>query len=475
MDYRKQVKSDPFGYRALLAIAIPLAATVGCFAITLFTDRTLLMWYGPVSSAASVSAGNLYWALVCIPVTAMGFVTPLVSLTLGKRRGRGAAASRVWSLIWQCVWLTVACSPLFVLLGLFSQSIFEIFGHPMELATEEATYFKTLLLIAPASMLEAGLTAFFIGRRVTKPILRANIASSILNVIFDVWFIFGAFGIPAMGVFGAALATAVSMWIKVFLFLYLLLRLKSFSRHLEIAWRPNFAMMREIIVPGSTLGIQQLIRSSLFSFILIAIGASSVVGLAATSAALSLYQLLSIPAIGLATAVTVLTSQAFAAGGIAAARQVVQKGLVVGGIMAGCLAFALLVAPTFLLQLSLGGLSVPERNEIQPLAITLLAYAAIYGIADVASLLMGASIKGLGKTAMILVATAISGTGTILIAWWFVPLQGAVVTYWWTALVVWSGFQASIVAVALTRLLYAPMLQTSIGRLALRNIALGNE
>ncbi|MCC9658414.1 MATE family efflux transporter [Rhodopirellula halodulae] len=448
-------KNDAFGYRAMVSVAIPLAATVGCFSLTLFTDRTLLMWYGPTSSAASMAAGNLYWAIACIPVTAMGFITPLAAMALGKKRNRGAVAQRVWSLLWQCVWFTLACVPAFALIGWASPLLFQGFGHAAELADQEAKYFRTLLLVAPASMLEAGLTAFFVGRRVTRPILRTNLASSALNVALDVWFIFGGLGLPAMGVFGAALATTVSMWFKVAVFLTMLLRLKSFARHRSSAWKPRRQLMREIVGPGAAIGLQQLIRSGLFSFVLLVIGAASVTGLAATSAALTLYQLLSIPAIGLGTAITVVTGQALASNGIGLASETIRRGMTLGVAVALALAMILVLFPDALLQIPLGGVDAAERADIQPLAVQLMRYAAVYGLVDVASLLLAASMKGIGKSFSILIATAVPGIAVVGLGWLLVPGgsfssatvdDATVVTYWWSALVIWSAAQSAILA-----------------------------
>ncbi|ELP31512.1 MATE efflux family protein [Rhodopirellula baltica SWK14] len=452
----RRIERDAYGYRAMVAVAIPLAATVGCFSITLFTDRTLLMWYGPTSSAASMAAGNLYWAIACIPVTAMGFITPLAAMAMGKKRGRGAVALRVWSLLWQCLWFTLACVPAFALIGWMSPNLFEAFGHDIELAKQEARYFQTLLLVAPASMLEAGLTAFFVGRRVTRPILQTNIASSVLNVGLDYWFIFGGLGLPAMGVFGAALATTIAMWFKVAVFAVMLMRLNSFGRHFRAAWRPSRHVMTEIIVPGSAIGLQQLIRSGLFSFVLLVIGAASVTGLAATSAALTMYQLLSIPAIGLGTAVTVLTGQALAAKGIGLASDTIRRGMGLGVAVALTLAIALAAFPETLLQIPLGGISDEERAEIQPLAIRLMRFAAVYALVDVASLLLAASAKGIGKSFVILVATAVPGMLVVAGGWLLAPdgwlragsLVGEdqIVIHWWSALVLWSTAQAFVLA-----------------------------
>lgn len=425
----------------MLSVALPLTATVGCFAITLFTDRTLLMWYQPISSAASVAAGNLYWATVCIPVTAMGFLTPLVAIAMGPRRNRGAASRRVWSLLWQVVWMTLLCVPIFALIGALSGYLFIAFGHTPQLASEESKYFRTLLFVAPASMLEAGLTAFFIGRRITKPILSANIASAGLNVGLDYWLIFGGLGLPAMGVIGAATATAIAMWLKVVVFAGLLLRLRSFARHRVAAWRPSWKLMLQILLPGSALGLQQLIRSSLFSLILIAIGAASVTGLAATSAALSLYQLLSIPAIGLSTAVTVLTGQGYAQNGLGLAGKIIRRSVWLGVLFAFLLAVILMAIPNQLLSLSLFRVSATQREIIEPLATRLLQFAAIYGIVDICSLILAASAKSMGRTPHILVATAIPGTLCTVVGWFVAPSGESATTFWWGILIVWAMLQ----------------------------------
>ena len=447
-----------FGYRALLNVALPLSATVGCFAITLFTDRTLLMWYGAVSSAASVSAGNLYWATVCIPVTTMGFVTPLVAMAVGSRHGGydgarkvesyRAANLRIWSLVWQSVWITLLFTPLLVLIAWFCPAMFTAFGHETDLATQETWYFRTLLLVAPASMLEAGLTAFFVGQRLTRPILRINILVASLNVLLDVWLIFGGMGVPALGVIGAALATALAMWIKVAIFAFILYRTRSFSRYRTAAWLPNRRLIAEIVLPGSTLGVQQLVRSLLFSFVLMTIGAASVSGLAATSAAISLYQLIAIPAIGLATAVTVISGQAFAAGGLDLAGHAVRKSLIIGGLVALLTASLLVLFPSELLELSIGGLKPDERSTVEPLAIKLMGFAALYCLADVAGLILGAAAKGIGKVASILVATVVPGVACVAYGVAFQPADAEATIFWWNVLISWASLQAIFIAVS---------------------------
>ncbi|MCC9600455.1 MATE family efflux transporter [Stieleria sp. JC731] len=443
---------DPFGYRSLFTIAIPLVASVACFSITLFTDRVLLMWYGPTSSAASISAGNVYWTVACIPVTAMGFVTPLVAAAMGRRdSSKNSVPDEVWRLIWQTTWITLGCIPIFATLGWFSPQLFSAFDHPQHLVRAESTYFRTLLLVAPASMLEAGLTAFFVGRRITKPILRTNVATAILNVVLDYWLIFGAFGIPSLGVLGAALATAIAMWFKAAVFFALIVRSNESRTQTSTVRRFELPLAIRILGPGSVLGIQQLMRSSMFSYILLMIGTASVKGLAATSAALSIYQLLSIPAIGMATAVTVLVGQAHASDAGATTRKTIHRSIVAGGLIAAIVFLSLLLIPGILVEIPLHGVSSEERNSVRPIAIVLMYFAAAYGVFDMTSLCLGAILKGLGTTTPILVSTIATGPIAIALGWLHWPPIASAVNRWWCALVVWAGLQAFLLSAFLYR------------------------
>ncbi|WP_149494866.1 MATE family efflux transporter [Roseiconus lacunae] len=462
----KQVQprpADPYGYRALLSIALPLIATVGCFSVTLFTDRVLLMWYGPTSSAASISAGNVYWAIACIPVTAMGFTTPLVAAAMGRglktsdsesqphQRNVDKIPGLVWKLIWQSIWITFATLPLFALIGWLSPTLFLAFDHDPNLAAEEATYFRTLLLVAPASMLEAGLTAFFVGRRKTGPIFRTNVASAVLNIFLDVWLIFGGAGVPALGVLGAALATAIAMWFKAAIFAVLIVRSSPSIRSLVEHYRPNRLVIGRILGPGSVLGIQQLIRSSMFSYLMLMIGTASVTGLAATSAAVSLYQLLSIPAVGLATAVTVMIGQSHTSATIHLVRAVVRRSLVFSAGVSLLVVAPLVSFPHWIVEIPLYGVSKDEADAVRPIAIFLLRFAAAYGVFDITALTLGAVLKGLGTTTPILISTLFASIAALTFGWFGGYASVSQVTHWWSALVIWAATQTICLAVFLVK------------------------
>ena len=458
---------DIYSTAALIRVALPLVVAVACFSFNLFADRTLLMWFDPGASAASMAAGNLYWTVACVPVTAMSFITPLIAAAAVRTRpdersqnggGTSAVVERdrrrraIASLVWQCVWVTAATTPLFALAAVAAEPFFLWSGHAAELAADEAIYFRILLLVAPASMLEAGLAAFLIGRRITRPIMKLNLATAVFNLLLDVVLIFGvaAIDVPAMGIRGAALATAAAAWIKVAMLATYLLMTPSFRRVAGRCWRPNLRRAGEIMLPGSTLGIQQLVRSAAYSFMLVQLGVVSVGALAASTAALSLYQFFAIPMIGLATAVTVLCGQATKQHGRPLAVRTMGRGFMLAGVYIGVLASAMVITPGVMVDFVLGADFVsgdPSSGSVRQMAVSMMRLAAVYALLDVTLLILSAGLKGMGRTLVLLLSTCIATALGLVIAtgigddvrsnWWF----------WWSLLVGWTTVQVAILAV----------------------------
>lgn len=289
---------------SMLRLTIPLVLSTGCFALTLFTDRLLLMYYQPVASAASTAAGTLYWTIACLPVIAIGYASTLVAQQYGRRQRH-----LIGPTIWQTVWATLAMLPLFAAVAVSAPHIFASFGHTAELAANEAIYFRILLAAAPAAMLEGGLTAFYTGRSRGKQIFWVNLGATLINIPADYLLIFGFGPLPPLGSAGASLATVGCQWLKIALFASSLYLVGRHGRYNLGRWRPDWTLMRVLVARGLPLGSQQLIRSAFMSLFFVLLGAISMQSLSASGIVMSLNQLILIPLIGLSTAATVMIAQ----------------------------------------------------------------------------------------------------------------------------------------------------------------------
>jgi putative MATE family efflux protein len=79
-------------------------------------------------------------------------------------------------------------------------------GEPLRLAV---SYLRMLFLGTPFFVISSACNGILSSHGNTKPFRNALVVSFFLNIVLDLWFVFGGFGLPAMGFRGIALATVL--------------------------------------------------------------------------------------------------------------------------------------------------------------------------------------------------------------------------------------------------------------------------
>ena len=157
------------------------------------------------------------------------------------------------------------------------------------------------------------------------------IGATLLNLALDPWFMYGGFGLPAMGIRGIALATLVAQGGGV-IFLALRARRTGLLWRSEGArWRPDPGVMREIAAQGiPASGNMMTVALGIFviTWFLKDFGQ---VAVAAYGVATRIEQIALMPVIGLNVATLTLTAQNAGAGRFDRVRQTVRTALIHGG------------------------------------------------------------------------------------------------------------------------------------------------
>jgi putative MATE family efflux protein len=152
----------------------------------------------------------------------------------------------------------------------------------------------------------------------------------ILNFAFDPLFIFGWGPIPAMGVMGAAVATAATQSLAAAIGLATLLR----GRYgIHLAWRdfiPDPAYIRRAFVLGFPGSIEQSARALGMTVLTFLITTFGTVTVAAYGIGSTVVQVVMIPAMGLSMAVSTLVGQNIGAGNVDRAERIARLGAVLG-------------------------------------------------------------------------------------------------------------------------------------------------
>lgn len=197
------------------------------------------------------------------PLAAMGFIFPVINLLNGIAFGIGAGASsviaraigskdtdRVKQLTTQSLLLALSLAVAFAIGGFFTiEPLFLALGAPAPLLPIIFDYmsiwFLGCFLVVIPMVGNSAIRAA--GNSLTPSVVMVSVA--IVNMILDPIFIFGLFGVPAMGVQGAAIATITAYSVSFFIAIYVLV-----FRLNMIAWQHCIAKVmdgwREILKIG---------------------------------------------------------------------------------------------------------------------------------------------------------------------------------------------------------------------------------
>lgn len=196
----------PTNSRRILSLAIPLILQQLCLQMQIWIDRAML---GHVNAAFFSAIGNttVPYQMVTSTITAIcGGTAILVAQGIGAGDHRQVRETAESSFLGSAL-LSAAAFAFFLF---FSKPLFRIMGLQSPILEYSTSYIRilsfSLLILGPV----ASATAILQGLGFTKIIMAAGLVGNALNILLDWLLIFGKFGLPAMGLEGAALATVLA-------------------------------------------------------------------------------------------------------------------------------------------------------------------------------------------------------------------------------------------------------------------------
>lgn len=194
---------DKIEKKQIFLIAIPLVMQQLFYQIVIYVDRAIL---GHINSEYFSAIGNAtapFYTVTAIIGAVCGATTIFISQTLGAKKNNDAKKYAEASFIGNSI------LPLlfFLLFFFFSRYIFKIMGVKSPILEYSESYMKIISLSLLFFGFETSAQSIMQGLGVTKIIMISGIIKNILNIIFDCIFIFGLFGLPKMGINGAAYGT----------------------------------------------------------------------------------------------------------------------------------------------------------------------------------------------------------------------------------------------------------------------------
>ncbi|MDX1267702.1 MAG: MATE family efflux transporter [Oceanisphaera sp.] len=425
---------EPGGYGEVLRVAWPLIVSTGSFTAMMFCDRMFLAWHSLVSIQAALPAGIMAFTLICGFMALAAYAGTFVAQHYGAGDKHGCARSTA-----QGIFIALLSWPLLLLLIFPGRWLLSLSGHSPNVLAAELPYFTILMLGGVTTPLSAAVSSFFTGRGRTRTTMAANVVGNICNVILDYGLIFGKWGLPAMGMAGAAWATVIAGFVSpVLLGIVLFSRTVDAEYHTRRSFRYDHRLFWRMIRFGLPSGVHLALDIASFSVFVLLTGRMGESALAASNIALSINLVAFLPLVGLGIAASILVGQYQGRGESHHAERSGWTALKIGLFYMATVGTTFVVLPDmyYALFAGRGGGNLPLESVL-PLGRVLLIIMTAWGFMDAGNMIIGSALKGAGDTRFVMyysvaMAWLMLVPGQIMLVFFFD--FGIVMAWVWTAL-----------------------------------------
>jgi multidrug resistance protein, MATE family len=392
--------------RALFALSVPIVLTnIGQVAIQT-TDVVMIGWLGPEALAASVLGVNLTFVLLLFAIGVVIATAPMMAQDLGRRRHAVREPRRT---VRQGLWVALALGlPSWLILWHIAAVLGLLRQDPALIAGAEAYVHAAMWGFVPALWFVV-LRNFIAALQRPRAAMVVTFLAIGFNALADYGLIFGAFGLPELGLQGAGIATAVTNALMFIGLLGYVLTDRQFRRYqiLGRCWRPDWARFREIFRLGLPIGMTLIMEVGLFAFSGFMMGWVGIAELAAHQIALQCASVTFMVPLGLSQAATVRVGLAAGAGDPAGVRRAGIAAIVMGTLFMTLMALLMWTFPATIAGLFIDA-GDPANALVLRTAVAFLGVAALFQIFDGGQVIGAGALRGLKDTRWPMVFAAIA-------------------------------------------------------------------
>ena len=397
------------GLRASVARIVPLAwpVLIGQLAVLAFaTIDTVLVARHSSADLAALAVGSA--AYVTIFIGFMGVVLavgPIVGQLFGANKLAAAGEQSH-----QAVWIALGLSVIGCLLLVFPTPFLALAQATPAMADKVRGYLLALACSLPASLLFTVYRGFNTAVSRPKAVMALQLGALALKLPLTALLVFGAGPLPALGVTGCGIATAIAVWLQLAVG-WQVLRRDRFYAPFALFGRglrpPHRASLLALLALGLPMGLSILIEVTGFTFMAFFIARLGATPVAGHQIAANLISLMFMFPLALANAGSTLVAQRIGAGDAADARRLAWHSLQFGSLLAIALGSAVFVLREPIVRLYTRDAAVVAAT------LPLLAWIVLFHLFDaqqtVASFVLRA--YRIATVPLVIYASAIWGVG----------------------------------------------------------------
>ncbi|MGE5538225.1 MAG: MATE family efflux transporter [Gemmatimonas sp.] len=393
--------------RATLALAIPLALSQLAQIAIQTTDVVMMGWVGPNALAAGGLATNVFIVQFVFGMGVATAVSPMVAQIVGRAE-RGGKVREIRRVVRQGLWVSTLLGVVFMAVCAQVRPILLALHQDPQLADLARDYMRGLVWAMVPGLWFCVLRGFVAALSRTRMVFAITMWGVAFNAVAVYALMFGRFGFPALGLFGAGIASSVVHGSMALLLLAHVLTDRQYRRYriLGRLWRPDWGCFREILRIGAPVGAMWVIEFGVFTAALLLMGFFGATAMAAHQIALQCCAITFMVPLGVAYAATVRVGLHAGAHDRAGVRRAGWTGVALGaGFMAATCLLFLLFGPSIVALFM--DRADPASRPVTALAAQLLIVAGLFQLFDGAQATAAGALRGLKDTRVPLVVATV--------------------------------------------------------------------
>ncbi len=392
--------------RQLLLLSWPIVLTNLGSVIIQTTDVVMIGWLGAEELAAVSLATNIRFVLFLFSIGVIAAISPMMAQALGKRRFNVREVRRtVRQGIWVALFLGLPGSLMIWHIDL----ILALLGQDPTLIELATAYSRHAIFGFLPALLFITLRNFVAALERPSSAMIVSLAGILFNALADYMLIFGKFGMPALGLIGAGVATALTEAFLLTCLLGVVLIDRQFRRYhiLGRLWRTDWQRFGEIWRLGLPIGVTLVMEVGLFSGAGFLMGWLGTVELAAHQIALQCAAVTFMVPLGLSQAATIRVGLAVGRYDPDAVFRSGMAAILLGMLFMALMAIILLIWADSIVALYLDQAD-PISADVARFATVLLMLAALFQIFDGGQVIGIGCLRGLKDTKIPMIFAAIA-------------------------------------------------------------------
>ena len=395
-----------------LKLAVPLALTqLGQIAM-MTTDIAFIGRLGSEAVAAASLAHTVFFVSFTFGMGLVSAVAPLAAQAFGARDPRMVRrALRVG--LWAALLIAL---PMMTLSFRGEQILLALGQAPKTSELAQQYLFGLVWGVLPALWFIA-IRGFMSAVNRPEPILWITLAAIPANALLVYLLLYGLWGLPRLGLFGAGLATSIVNLGTFLAGLWFTYRRRPFRKYhvLGRIWRIDWHLMRRLVIVGAPISISFLLEFGMFGAAGLLMGLIGTTALAAHQIALQIAAILFMVPFGIAMAATVRVGHAVGRGDAAAVKRAGFVATGLGIVFMSTMTLAVILGRSEIAEIFLG----ETTDATADLTATLLLIGSTFFVADGIQTVAVGSLRGMNDTRVPLLFATISYwlIGFTLAAW----------------------------------------------------------